>query len=71
MVGGEGVSVDGLNTSCQGLSAVHSVLAQCGLRPRGDVLSIDVFQKRAQALGLPAQGGSGPTARPCSACVDT
>lgn len=43
MVGGEGVSVDGLNTSCQGLSAVHSVLAQCGLRPRGEVLSIDVF----------------------------
>lgn len=43
MVGGEGVSVDGQNTSCQGLSAVHSVLAQCGLRPRGEVLSIDVF----------------------------
>lgn len=45
VVGGEGVSVDGLNTSCRGLSAVHSVLAQCGLRPRGEVLSIDVFYK--------------------------
>lgn len=43
LVGGEGVSGGGLNSSCRGLSAVHSVLAQCGLRPRGEVLSIEVF----------------------------